>query len=158
WALRRFFAFWRGDAASAFCSAFSEPFTSCMNLFFFLIPPSAWAGVPWTSSARRFIRQRAYDAGSDPFWHPSTGSQVWVGHASPLPQFGGVPLTHPVAGSHVSTPLQTLLSVHCTGVPVQVPLLQTPPVTHFEPASHVPPVVGVWAQPLFGSQESSVQG
>jgi hypothetical protein len=79
-------------------------------------------------------------------------------HASLSSQFGGVPLTHPLAGSHVSTPLQTLLSVHCTGVPVQVPLLQTPPVTHFEPASHVPPVVGVWAQPLFGSQESSVQG
>jgi hypothetical protein len=78
-------------------------------------------------------------------------------HASLSSQFGGVPLTHPLAGSHVSTPLQTLLSVHCIGVPVHVPLLQTSPVVQAEPSSHATPfAAGVWTQPVAGSQLSSV--
>jgi hypothetical protein len=83
---------------------------------------------------------------------------VSVLQTSLLLQFGGVPATQPTAGSQVSTPLQTLLSLHCSGIPVHVPLVQTSPVVHAEPSLHaVPSAAGVWTQPVPGLQLSSVQ-
>ena len=64
-------------------------------------------------------------------------------HTSLVLQFGGVPATQPVAGSQLSIPLQTLLSLHWSGVPVHVPLLHVSPVVHALWSSQAPPVVGV---------------
>jgi len=72
-------------------------------------------------------------------------SQVSVVHTSLSLQFGGVPATHPLAGSHVSTPLQTLLSLQVTAGPAQTPAVQVSPVpprpvpVHMLPSLHAAP-------------------
>src|SRR5262249_35997476 len=160
WAFRRFWAFCRGDATSAFCNARKERVTSDMYFFFFLTPPRSFAGVPWMASASTFRRQMAYDSGSEPFRHPSTGSQLSVVHSSASLQFGVVPATQPAVGSQVSVPLQALLSLQSIGVPAHWPPPHVPPVVHRLPvatAQAVPFGRSVCWQPL-GWQLSSVHG
>ena len=57
-------------------------------------------------------------------------------------------------------PLQTLLSLHCSGVPVHVPLLHTSPVVHALPSLHAVPFSGVGSltHPVAGLQLSAVHG
>ena len=113
--MRRFWAFFRGDATRAFWSALSDVVICDMYFFFFLTPPMSFAGVARRASASTFRRQMANEPGSALFLQPSTGSQVSVVHSSPSLQFGVVPAMQPALGSQVSTPSQALLFRHCTG-------------------------------------------
>jgi hypothetical protein len=82
---------------------------------------------------------------------------------APSSQFGGVPGWQPLTGSHVSTPLQGLPSLHWRGVPpthvwfthVSMPS-QTFPLSHCASLVQQPSIEAVW-QPVCGSQLTVMQ-
>src|SRR5215467_8943794 len=72
-------------------------------------------------------------------------------------QLSGVPATHPVAGSHVAIPSQTLPFSQTTGTPAHTPARHVSPVVHALPSLQGF-VFGTLKHPSAESHESSVQG
>src|SRR6185503_8768472 len=77
---------------------------------------------------------QADPSGSTGLLQPPIGSQRSSVHGSPSTQFSGVPSTHPVIGSQVSTPLQPSSSSQSSGVPfTHCPVWQVPFVVQASP-------------------------
>jgi hypothetical protein len=84
--------------------------------------------------------------GSDGFWQPVTGLQLFAVHGLPSLQLSGAPAVQ-VPDWHVSSPLQTVLSAHDVpfgnGLVVQPKTGSQPSVVHGLPSLQVSGVPGV---------------